>query len=93
MKQNKTKRIIRRGVHYLTFYLSFMLFFEVNKSEQFQNKVIDFIGERLGVHAYTSFEGCNQKTQLNSEQAYGEEDTNTKKGTDDQWEGDFYGTV
>ena len=35
-------------------------------SEQFQNKVIDFIGERLGIHAYASFEGCNQKTQLNS---------------------------
>ena len=35
-------------------------------SEQFQNKVIDFIGERLGIHAYTSFEGCNQNTQFNS---------------------------
>ena len=35
-------------------------------SKQFQNKVIDFIGERLGIHAYASFEGCNKKTQLNS---------------------------
>ena len=35
-------------------------------SEQFQNKVIDFIGDRQGIHAYASFEGCNQKTQLNS---------------------------
>ena len=35
-------------------------------SKQFQNKVIDFIGERLGIHAYASFEGCNQKTQSNS---------------------------
>jgi len=35
-------------------------------SEQFQNKVIDFISERLGIHVYASFEGCNQKTQLNS---------------------------
>ena len=35
-------------------------------SEQFQNKVIDFNGERLGIHACASFVGCNQKTQLNS---------------------------
>ena len=33
---------------------------------QYQNKVTDFIGEKLVIHAYTSFEGCNQKTQLNS---------------------------
>ena len=32
----------------------------------FQNKVIDFIGERLGINAYASFEGSGQKTQLNS---------------------------
>ena len=32
----------------------------------FQNKVIDFIGERLGIHAYASFEGSGQRTQLNS---------------------------
>jgi len=35
-------------------------------SKQFQNKVIAFIGERLGIHAYASFEGYNQKTQSNS---------------------------
>ena len=32
----------------------------------FQNKVIDFIGERLGIDAYASFEGNRQRTQLNS---------------------------
>ena len=35
-------------------------------SEQFQNKVIDFIGERLGIHAYASFASCNKRTQLHT---------------------------
>ena len=74
MKQkNESKRIKRRAVHYLTFYLFFyfivllfvlMLFLDATKIEQ--NKGIDCIGEKLGIHAYASFEGCNQKTQLNS---------------------------
>ena len=65
-------------MHYLTFYLSFscivllfvlILFLDATicNNKQFQNKVIDFIGERLvDIHEYSFFESCNQRTQLNS---------------------------